>query len=224
MKLLVIEDNARLLNSLKKHLSKHFVLHCVQTGEEGIYQAEYEKYDVILLDLGLPDRTGQEVCQAIRKVGVDTPILILTVTNQVDTKVQLLNLGADDYVVKPFHISELIARIQNLGRRKTSDLTPNTLTVGDLIIDTGGRLVCRGGKVIQLRRKEFDILEYLARNRDKVLTRAMIMDHVWETGTNSWNSTVDVHIKHLRDKVDRPFPKPLIQTAYGIGYKISAKG
>ena len=151
---------------------------------------------------------------------VDTPILILTGAADVTSRVTLLNGGADDYVTKPFSVAELKARLGALLRRPPTTMGTSTFTVQGLVIDPHRRRVERDGQAIPLRRKEFDILEYLVRNRGRPVTRSMILDHAWDGSKDTWNNTVDVHIKHLRDKIDRPFGTALIKTAYGIGYMI----
>lgn len=220
MKLLLIEDNKTLADSLKKQLSKTFIIDVSYDGEDGLQHALDGSYDVIVLDLGLPRRGGHDVCRNIRAGKITTPILILTGVDDVESRVALLDDGADDYLTKPFNVAELKARLGALLRRPATSYVANTLRVHDLILDPGRRSVERDGKPITLRRKEFDILEYLVRNQGRPVTRAMILDHAWDGSRDAWNNTVDVHIKHLRDKVDRPFEAPLIQTAYGIGYMI----
>lgn len=220
MKLLLIEDNRSLADSLKKHLGRSFIVDVARTGEEGLRQALTGSHDVMVLDLNLPDMNGAEVCKSIRAGHINSPILILTAVADVPSRVMLLNAGADDYLTKPFSIAELRARLGALLRRVPATYSTGTLTVCDLTIDPNRRRVERGGIPITLRRKEFDILEYLIRNRGRAVTRAMILDHAWDANKETWHNTVDVHIKHLRDKVDRPFGAPLIKTAYGIGYMI----
>jgi DNA-binding response OmpR family regulator len=221
MKLLVIEDNRSLIESLRKHLGKSFSVDTAGTGKDGTRRALTGGYDVVLLDLHLPDQNGYEICKAIRAAEVNTPVLILTAVTDVPSKVTLLNAGADDYVTKPFSMAELKARLNALTRRAITISTSTTLSVDDLVIDPARRRVERSGINIPLRRKEFDILEYLVRNRGKAVSRAMIVDHVWNIDRETWHNTVDVHIKHLRDKIDRPFKNQLIKTAYGIGYMIA---
>jgi DNA-binding response OmpR family regulator len=220
MKILLIEDNRSLADSLKRQLGKSFIVDMVHSGEDGLQRALLGGQDVIILDLSLPDTNGYEVCRGIRDAGVHTPILILTGASDLTTRVTLLNAGADDFVSKPFSVAELRARLGALLRRPPTLHNTGAITVQDLTIDSTRRRVERAGTPIELRRKEFDILEYLARNRGRPVTRAMILDHAWDGSKDAWNNTVDVHIKHLRDKVDRPFDKPLIKTAYGIGYMI----
>lgn len=222
MKLLLIEDNAPLVSRIRGFLHQHFVIEVVSQGEEGIQMAESGSFDVIILDLGLPDIPGLVVCRRIRDVGVKIPILVVTGDDDVTSRVELLNAGADDYVVKPFHADEVRARLSALLRRPPLPKVPNSLTYADLVIDTGSRQVHRNGASINLRRKEFDILEYMVRNHGQVVTREMILDHVWDSTKANWTGVVDVHIKRLRDKIDRPFPIPLIKTAYGLGYRVDA--
>ncbi len=220
MKLLLIEDSRTLADGLKKQLGKSFVVDAVRTGEEGLQRALTGGQDIIILDLSLPDKNGYEICKAIRGAQVDTPIIILTGASDVTSRVTLLNAGADDYLTKPFSVAELRARLGALLRRPPATFSPEVFRVRDLVVDPHRRRVERAGTPIALRRKEFDILEYLIRNRGRPVTRAMILDHAWDGTKDAWNNTVDVHIKHLRDKIDRPFATPLIKTAYGIGYMI----
>ncbi len=220
MKLLLIEDNRTLAEGLKKQLGKSFIVDAVRTGEEGLQRAMNGGQDIIILDLSLPDKNGYDVCRAIRLANIPTPIIILTGASDVTSKVTLLNAGADDFLTKPFSVAELRARLGALLRRPVAAMSTEVFTVQDLIVDPQRRRVERAGTQIQLRRKEFDILEYLMRNRGRPVTRSMILDHAWDGTKDTWNNTVEVHIKHLRDKIDRPFDKPLIKTAYGIGYMI----
>jgi len=192
----------------------------VHRGEDGIDRARAADYGVILLDLGLPDMNGYDVCYELRSAHVTTPILILSGIRDTISQVRLLDCGADDYVTKPFNTDELRARILALSCRGHHLQQDEVIKVGDLTLDIGRRRVTRSGEAITLRRKEFDILEYLVRNRGRTVTRSMIFDHVWEAHKEGWNNTVDVHIKRLRDKVDRPFAHQLIKTAYGIGYMV----
>jgi DNA-binding response OmpR family regulator len=220
-KVLVVEDNPPLARSLKNWLSKQHTVSVVNTGHDALARTRNEDFDLILLDLGLPDMPGQDVCQQLRTNGIKIPILVLTANDEVTMKVSLLDLGADDYLLKPFYIGELQARLRALLRRTSSPQSASsTMTVGDLSLDPAKRIVVRKGKLIDVRRKEFDILEYLMHNRGTVVTRAMIINNVWEEGSDRWNNTVDVHMKHLRDKVDKPFKQKLIKTAYGVGYMI----
>lgn len=220
MKILLVEDNANLVDRVKRHLGKAYLIDVATNGEEALDKLDQVEYGTIVLDLGLPDMSGLEVCKQVRAKNIMTPILVLTGIDDMMTRVDLLDNGADDYVTKPFNRDELRARISALARRQPQRPKGPTLEIGDLIIDTEQRKVYRQGQYIPLRRKEFDILEYLANNKGRVLTREMIINHAWDSSKASWNSTVDVHIKHLRDKIDRPFKSPLIKTAYGLGYRV----
>lgn len=221
MRLLIIEDNVALAWRLQAFLEKQFEIQMARTGAEGQRLAESGRYDIILLDLGLPDINGGDVCTALRASGVVTPILILTAEDTIQSKVHLLEIGADDYLTKPFEVAELKARINALLRRRQMSTPGQVLQVSDLVINPEQRTVERAGTAIVLRRKEFDLLEYLARNHGKVVTQAMILNYVWgEADKDEWSNTVRVHIKYLRDKVDRPFPTPLIKTSRGVGYTL----
>ncbi len=223
MKLLCIEDNVDLVESLRQFLTAGSNIECAHTGREGLKLASVHKYDAIILDLGLPDMPGLDVCLELRRINNRTPLLILSATHDANTKVALFEAGADDFLAKPFAVAELRARLFALLKR--SDYAKNdgkqVLRVGNLMLDPLSQQVERSGKPIKLRRKEFEILEYLMRNRNSIVTRTMIMDNVWESGSNSWNSTINVHIKRVRDKVDRPYKRKLIKTAYGLGYTIN---
>ncbi len=220
MRILVIDDEQNLVQLIKQKLRQSYIVDAAYTGRAGSHLAQVCNYDLIILDLGLPDIHGSEVCRAIRDNRVQTPILVLTGEDTIKDKVSLLDLGADDYLTKPFSFSELIARIRALLRRATGSSKTNLIMAEDLLVDTVERTVSRQSMPIPLRRKEFDLLEYLVRNRGKVLKRGMILEHVWDDDSETYTNVVDVHIKYLRDKIDRPFEKKLIRTIHGIGYKI----
>jgi DNA-binding response OmpR family regulator len=226
MKLLCIEDNVELVESLRHFLSLGSNIDSASTGREGLALANKNNHDAIILDLGLPDISGLDVCLELRRASIQAPILVLSGSQDANTKVALFEAGADDFLTKPFSIAELRARLFALLKR--GNLTANhrhfyLLKVGNLTLDPLSQRVERSGKPIKLRRKEFEILEYLMRNHDNIVTRSMIMDNVWESGSSSWNSTINVHIKRMRDKVDRPYKRKLIKTAYGLGYTINDK-
>lgn len=223
MKILLVEDNKRLAERISYHLRKSYTLDVVENGEEALEKVQSIEYGVILLDLGLPGMSGLEVCKNMRLLKYNNPILVLTGSADMAERIDLLDAGADDYVTKPFNTDELRARIAAVGRRQTRTRLRSIIEYRDLKMDVDRHIVSRQGIDIKLRRKEFDILEYLVINKGRIMTRSMIMDHVWSTHSNSWTSTIDVHIKHLRDKVDRPFEDAYIKTAYGLGYKIDEK-
>lgn len=227
MKLLCIEDNVELVESLHHFLTAGANVDSAHTGRDGLELANGNKYDAIILDLGLPDMSGLDVCLELRRANIQIPVLILSATQDANTKVALFEAGADDFLSKPFSIAELRARLFALLKRGNFAVAPGSshvLKVGNLTLDPLSQRVERSGKPIKLRRKEFEILEYLMRNRDNIVTRSMIMDNVWDSGSSSWNSTINVHIKRVRDKVDRPYKRKLIKTAYGLGYTINDKG
>ena len=224
MKLLCIEDNTELIESLRYFLDANSKIDNATSGKKGLAMVNRKQYDAIILDLGLPDMPGLDVCLQLRQADIQTPILILSGLKDSATKVALFEAGADDYMTKPFTVAELRARLFALLRRSNFDNASQNLyllKVGSLTLDPLGGRVERSGKLIKLRRKEFGILEYLMRNQGKIVTRAMIMDNVWEPNCSSWDGTVNVHIKRLRDQIDRPYGHKLIKTAYGLGYTIS---
>ncbi|MDO8269423.1 MAG: response regulator transcription factor [Candidatus Levybacteria bacterium] len=222
MKLLLIEDDFEIAITLKEELEKNYIVKISATGEDGEYQAEINDYDLILLDLGLPDKDGLEVCRNIRKSGVRAPILVLTGQADLKMKVSLLDAGADDYLTKPFKLEELMARVRALLRRPKETLLSNTLSTSDLTLDLDKKTAKRETQLIALRKKEFYLLEYLVRNAGNVVSRGMILDNVWDNDCDSLTNIVDVHINYLRDRIDKPYDKKLIKTVHGLGYKIEA--
>lgn len=222
MKILIIEDNPRLADRIKQQLSKWYIVEIAESGDKGLQFVATHLFDIALLDLGLPDTPGIDVCKQIRKLSQDLPILVLTGVDTIESRVYLLENGADDYMTKPFEVAELRARINALARRRTRSEQSPTIVVGDVTIDPARRLVTRNGTEVHLRRKEFDILEYLASHPGRVMSRQNIIDHAWSSTSTSWSGSVDVHIKQLRDKIDKPFAYPLIKTSYGLGYMIEA--
>lgn len=221
MKLLVIEDNPRLAGRLRQQLSKWYTVDIANSGDKGLQHITAGAYDCVLLDLGLPDAPGLDICKAIRDITKEVPILVVTGIDTTASRVTLLENGADDYITKPFDFLELKARINTLLRRRArADNTP-LIVVGDLIIDPARRTILRNSVPVTLRRKEFDILEYLALNPGRVMSRENIVNHAWSSTSSGWVGSVDVHIKQLRDKIDKPFPYPLIKTVYGLGYTLN---
>lgn len=220
MKLLIIEDDKEMAQTLKASLQNDFLLDLAFSGEDGISFAEINDYDLILLDYSLPGVNGLEVIKALKKNKKCPPIIILTGNDAVDLKVLMLDSGSDDYLVKPVHEKELKARIRVLLRRAQQQETSNVFVLDDLIVDFNKKTVLRGDKEIFLRRKEFNLLEYFLRNAGKVLTRSMILDHVWDSSYDSFANTIDVHVSYLREKIDKPFPNKLIKTIHGVGYKL----
>lgn len=223
MRILVVEDEHKIANSIKKGLEQEaFAVDLAYDGKEGFDLAVTEDYDIILLDILLPGMGGIELCSKLREKQIHTPILMLTAKGQLEDKVSGLNAGADDYLTKPFAFEELLARIRALSRRPKKSVG-TVLKVADLSLDTGTYEVRRGQKIIQLSSKEFALLEYLMRQKDKILTKDQIISHVWNYDAEILPNTVEVYIGYLRNKIDKPFGKnsKLIQTIRGFGYKIS---
>jgi DNA-binding response OmpR family regulator len=222
MKILVVEDEHKIANSLKKGLEQEsYVVDVAYEGISGYDLASTGDYEVIILDLMLPQMDGLEICKKIREENIQTPVLILTAKGQVEDKVEGLNAGADDYLVKPFAFEELLARIRALSRRPKQTDNP-ILVYDDLSLDPQKFLVLRAGKKINLSRREFSLLEYLLRHPEQILTKDQIISHVWNYESDILPNTVEVYIGYLRKKIDRPFKnlKPLIKTVRGYGYKI----
>jgi DNA-binding response OmpR family regulator len=226
MRVLVVEDEHKIANSIKKGLEQEsYAVDVAFDGEQGFDLAATEDYDAIILDLMLPKMDGMELCQKLRKEeNIHTPILMLTAKGQLDDKINGLNAGADDYLVKPFAFAELLARIKALTRRPKQTLNL-LLTINDLSLNTLNFEVNRAGKNIKLSKKEFALLEYLLRHKGKILTKEQIINHVWNYDADVLPNTVEVYIGYLRNKIDRPFKgKPrLIHTVRGFGYKINKK-
>ena len=222
MKLLVIEDEAAIAQALQRGLRRRYLVDVAGTATEGLHLAAVNTYDTILLDLSLPDQDGLAVCEQLRRDRVTTPIVVLTGSASSTAAVRLLDAGADDYLTKPFSLEELKARLRVVMRHSSRATSSSKLVVGELTLDTASRRVERAGQAIQLRRKEFDLLEYLMHHSGAAVSRATIVDHIWELNDAMWTNAVDVHIKYLRDKIDRPFAYPMITTVHGVGYKLEA--
>jgi len=221
MRVLFIEDDKDIASFIMHGLKdERFAVDWADTGEKGLMWAKVNSYDVGVFDIKLPgQQDGLQVCKAIRERGKTFPIIMLSVTGDVSTKIEALNLGADDYLAKPFSLAELLARIHALLRREKK-ITGPKLTVADLEMDTRAHTVIREGKSIQLNRKEFALLEYMMRNPGTMLTRSMILEHVWDMNADPFTNTVDVHIRFLREKIDVGRRKKLLKTVHGFGYKI----
>ena len=224
MRILVVEDEHKIANSIKKGLAQEgFAVDVAYDGTEGYDLASSEEYDVVILDIMLPGMDGVTICKKLRQEKNHTPILMLTAKGQIQDKVQGLNSGADDYVVKPFAFEELLARVKALSRRPKNGGSTKLL-VNDLELDSVSYEVKRGGVRVTLSRKEFSLLEYLMRNPGKIINKDQIIAHVWDYDSDVLPNTVEVYIGYLRQKVDRAFPdkKPLIQTIRGFGYKVES--
>lgn len=223
MRILIIEDEIRLSDVIKQSLVEaNYAVDQAFDGEDGLYLAESENYDAIILDVMLPQVEGVEVARRLRSNKISTPILMLTAKSQLDDKLTGLEAGADDYLTKPFELAELKARIHALLRRSHQQLEQVT-TVGSLEFNTSQMQVKRNGKEIKLTPKEFAILEYLVRHQDQVVTRTQIIEHVWDYNFDSMSNVVDVFMANLRKKIDGPARQKLIHTIHGMGYKLSAE-
>ena len=219
--ILLVEDEEALRMTLGDRLrSEGYAVEYAFDGDEGLSKATRLPFDLIILDVMLPRKSGFDVCRDIRQAGLITPVLMLTARGQTLDKVLGLKLGADDYLTKPFAFVELLARVRALLRR--GQPTPERLVVGDLTLDCIRRKVVRSSESIELAPKEFGILEYMMRNKGRPLSRTMIVEHVWDMDYDGLTNIVDVYIRHLRSKIDDRFPRKLIQTVRGIGYMIEA--
>lgn len=218
MKILVVEDEKRVAQFIQKGLKEEG--HAVDVsydGEDGEFLAEINEYDLIILDLMLPKKNGIQVCKELRDQGIATPVLMLTARDSIEDKVRGLDAGADDYLGKPFAFEELLARVRALLRRRSDNKSP-VLQVADLRLDPMSRKVTRKEKAIRLTTKEYALLEYLMRNPNKVLSRTLIGEHVWDMNFDPESNVIDVYVSHLRSKVDKGHEVQLIHTLRGQGY------
>jgi len=219
MRALLVEDDASIADFVMRGLREAgFAVDRASDGDDGLALAAREPYDVAIVDLMLPKRDGLSLIEELRRRGVSTPVLILSARRSVDDRVRGLQTGGDDYLTKPFAFAELLARVQALVRRATRSTEPTTLTVDDLVLDLLSRRVTRGGAVLDLRPREFALLEYLMRNAGKVVSKTMILSHVWDYNFDPQTNIVDVLVSRLREKIDKPFDKKLLQTVRGVGY------
>ena len=219
MRALIIEDDRTIADFVARGLRESgFAVDQAADGEEGLEAALQHPYDVAIVDLMLPRLDGLAVIDALRRRGRTTPVLILSARRSVDDRVRGLQAGGDDYLTKPFAFAELLARVQALVRRASLTPEPTTLTVDDLSLDLLTRKVVRSGASIDLRPREFALLEYLMRNAGKVVSKTMILSHVWDYSFDPQTNIVDVLVSRLRDKIDRPFETKRLQTVRGVGY------
>jgi two-component system, OmpR family, response regulator len=225
MRVLVIEDDVEAAAYLVKGLreSGHTVDHA-SDGEEGLSLALSAPYDVMIVDRMLPKRDGLSVVASVREEENDTPVLFLSALGEVDDRIKGLKAGGDDYLTKPYAFAELLARIEVLVRRSNPDQVKTKLQVGDLEVDLLSRKVVRAGEEIDLQPREFRLLEYLMKNADRVVTRTMLLENVWEYHFDPQTNVIDVHISRLRSKIDKNFDQPLLHTIRGAGYSLRATG
>ena len=223
MKLLIVEDELKTATYLRKGLTEQgFVVDVSEQGEEGLFTASTTGFDLIILDVMLPERDGWSVLTELRRTGNKTPVLFLTARDSVQDRVKGLELGADDYLIKPFAFSELLARIRNILRRSPSRHS-DVVQVADLEIDFIRHKASRAGQRLDLTPKEFALLSLLARRQGEVLTRTLIAEQVWDMNFDSDTNVVDVHVRRLRSKADDPFAKKLIHTVRGVGYVLEER-
>lgn len=219
MRILVVEDDHRTASFIQKGLKQEgFAVELATDGETGLSLMLSESFDVAVIDIMLPRLDGLSLIQQVRRSSVNTPIIVLSAKSTVDDRIAGLQTGSDDYLVKPFAFSELLARIQALLRRATHQHEPTTLTSGDLYLDLMKRKVFRAGREIELQPMEFSLLEYLLRNKGRVVSKTMIIEHVWDYNFDPQTNIVEARICRLRDKIDRNFSTKLIRTIRGMGY------
>jgi DNA-binding response OmpR family regulator len=223
MRSLLVEDERRISAYVKRGLQEAgYAVDAVYSGREALDWTEAASYDIIILDILLPELDGISACRELRRRGDRTPVLMLTARDTVDDRVAGLDAGADDYLVKPFAMKELLARLRALSRRSSEQPESSVLLIADLSLDTRTHQVRRAGKRIETAAKEYAVLECLMREPGRVLTRSVIAEHVWNYDTFNQSNVVDVYIRNLRRKIDDPFDKKLIRTLRGVGYSISA--
>ena len=221
MRVLVVEDDATIAEFVARGLREAgFAVDCAGDGDAALDLAKQQPYDVAIVDVMLPRRDGLSLIDEMRRRGIGTPVLILSARRTVDDRVKGLQAGGDDYLTKPFAFAELLARVQALVRRATRAPEPTSLTVDGLALDLLSRRVTRDGKAIDLRPREFALLEYLMRNAGRVVSKTMILSHVWEYNFDPQTNIVDVLVSRLREKIDRPFEKKLLHTVRGVGYVV----
>ena len=223
MRLLVVEDEVKMAGLLKRALDEEgYAVDVTGSGEEALWLGTENPYDAIVLDLMLPDVDGFGVCRGLRERGRWTPVLMLTARDAVRDRVAGLDAGADDYLTKPFSLAELLARLRALIRRGATE-RPSVLRVGDLSLDPAARSVARDGQAIELTAKEYALLEFFMRHPGEVLTRMRLIEHVWDFAYEGDSNVVDVYVRYLRNKVDRPFGRDSIETVRGSGYRLRSE-
>lgn len=222
MRILLVEDDSRIARFISQALREQaYAVDASADGEDALYKASVNDYDAVILDVMIPGRDGFEVCRELRSTGSAVPVIMLTARDAVPDRVAGLDSGADDYLTKPFEVAELLARLRALLRRGRA-VRPALVSVADLSIDTRAHVVTRAGRRVELTAKEYALLEYLARERGRVLTRADIAEHVWDENFDPLSNLIDVNINRLRRKVDDGFASPLIHTRRGEGYMLAA--
>lgn len=222
MRVLVVEDELKMAGLIRRGLLEEgHAADVASTGEDAIWMAQAHSYDAIVLDVMLPRLSGYETCRTLRNAGVWAPVLMLTARDAVEDRVAGLDAGADDYLTKPFSFAELLARLRALARRGGVE-RPAELEVGDLRLDPAGRRTWRGNQEIQLSPKEFALLEAFMRRPGQVLSRLQLLEHAWDFAYENRSNVIDVYVRYLREKVDRPFGANSIETVRGVGYRLRA--
>jgi DNA-binding response OmpR family regulator len=221
-KLLLVDDDRNIAQALALALRSDYAVTIAANGMQALLKADDDKFHAIILDLNLPDISGLVVCEQLRERGTNAPILVLSGENKTLSKIKLLDAGANDYLTKPFSLGELKARLRTLARIAPSETPslPKQLDIGGLTLDRQAHTVTREGVLINLRRKEFALLECLMQHAGSVVNRRTLIRHAWQDQEDPWTNTIDVHIKYLRDKLDRPFDRALIKTVHGLGYRL----
>jgi DNA-binding response OmpR family regulator len=221
MRILVIEDDVKIASFITKGFEQAgFAVDHAADGEDGLFLAKTEPYDAAVIDIMLPGRDGLSVISEMRKAKLDVPVIILSAKRSVEDRIQGLQTGSDDYLVKPFTFAELLARLQALIRRSTRAAEPNRLTFGELSVDLIRHIAVRSGRTIDLQPREFSLLEYLMRHPGRVVSKTMILEHIWDYNFDPQTNVVDVLVCRLRNKIDRDFEPKLIHTIRGVGYVI----
>lgn len=224
MRILVVEDERKVASFIKRGLEEErYIVETAADGEAGLALALENHFDAIVLDVMLPRLDGYSVLATLRDTGNATPVLMLTARGTMEDRVQGLDLGADDYLAKPFHFEELAARLRSILRRSSTEKTTR-LQCGELVLDMVSHLAYRGDREIELTTKEYALLEYLMRNKDRILSRSMIMQHVWKHNFDPESNIIDVYIKRLRTKIEKPSAPQLIQSVRGVGYRMREGG
>jgi len=222
MRLLLVEDDSRIARFVARGLKEQsYAVDVVGNADEGLYRVEINDYDLVILDVMIPGKDGFATCRAIRGLGKRMPILMLTARDAVEDRIHGLDSGADDYLTKPFEFGELLARLRALLRRP-NELRPSRIVVGDLVLDTAGQTAKRGSRAIMLTAKEYALLEFLARNANRVMGRSEIAEHVWDESFDPFSNLIEVYVNRLRRKLGDENGKPLLQTRRGSGYILCA--
>ena len=222
MRVLLVEDEIKMARAVRRGLEQEgYGVDVFGDGEEALFQATEQDYDAIVLDVMLPGRDGFELCRTLREQGRWAPVLMLTARDAVDDRIRGLDVGADDYLVKPFAFGELLARLRALIRRGPQE-RPTVLQVDDVTLDPAAHRVIRSEREVELSSREFALLEYLMRHPGEVVTRRRILEHVWDYNYDGLSNVVDVYVGYLRKKLERPFGRPFIRTIRGVGYAVGA--